>query len=242
MLQACLNGALTKDEYPHIPISASELADAAAKCVVEGADSIHLHPRDGDGQERLDPDVVDAVVEHVRAKCGVPVCVSTGAWIEPDAQRRVSRIRGWTQPDLATVNVSEDGAADVMGALLEIGIGVEAGIWSVEDVERLASLGLAEDVTRVLVEPVEVPPHEAETVVADIHLALDYHAVGPPRLQHGDGEATWILVADAFRRGIDTRIGFEDTLSLPDGQLAVSNAELVRAACGIRGRIQRVEH
>ena len=43
---------------------------------------MHLHPRGEDGRERLD--VVDAVVVQVRDACGVPVGVSTGAWIEPD--------------------------------------------------------------------------------------------------------------------------------------------------------------
>ena len=32
-----------------------------------------------------------------------------------------------------------------------------------------------------------------------------------PLLQHGDGAATWRLLEDAVRAGIDTRIGLEDT-------------------------------
>jgi uncharacterized protein (DUF849 family) len=36
----------------------------------------------------------------------------------------------------------------------------------------------------------------------------------------------------AVRRGLDTRIGFEDTLSLPDGSRAESNAQLVAMALG----------
>jgi uncharacterized protein (DUF849 family) len=38
---------------------------------------------------------------------------------------------------------------------------------------------------------------------------------------------------DAVRRGGLIRIGFEDTLHLPDGRLAGSNVELVRAALEI---------
>lgn len=230
LLQACLNGALTKAEHPGIPVLVDELARAASECVVEGAGSIHLHPRDHDGQERLDADVVGRVVHRVRAACGVPICVSTGAWIEPDLSRRVEQIRMWREPDLATLNLSEEGSDSVIGALLEAGIGIEAGLWSVGDVERLVASGFSEQVTRVLVEPVEVPASEAEQVVREIHAALDAHGVAAPRLQHGDGEATWVLVADAIRRGIGTRIGFEDTFYLPDGTLAASNAELVRAA------------
>ncbi|HSS58129.1 MAG TPA: 3-keto-5-aminohexanoate cleavage protein, partial [Solirubrobacteraceae bacterium] len=50
------------------------------------------------------------------------------------------------------------------------------------------------------------------------------------RLQHGDREATWTLLGDAVRRGVDTRIGFEDTVDGPDGSRAEANEALVRAA------------
>jgi uncharacterized protein (DUF849 family) len=68
------------------------------------------------------------------------------------------------------------------------------------------------------------------SLVASIHEALDLGDVSAPRLQHGDGEATWILIEDAISRGIATRVGLEDTLLMPDGSPAGSNAELVRTA------------
>lgn len=67
-------------------------------------------------------------------------------------------------------------------------------------------------------------------MVDAIHAILDRAGVTAPRLQHGDGELTWILIEDAVRRGLDTRVGFEDTLHLPDGSRASSNADLVTAA------------
>ena len=175
----------------------------------------------------------------MRDACGVPVGVSTGAWIEPDVDRRIALVRAWRAPDYASVNVCEPGAARIMEALLAAGVGIEAGVWTVEDADRLAATGLAHEITRVLIEPVEVPDGEAITLVDAIHEALDDHAITVPRLQHGDGEATWTLVADAVRRGIDTRIGLEDTLHEPDGTRTSGNAALVRAAralgAGARG-------
>ncbi len=55
-----------------------------------------------------------------------------------------------------------------------------------------------------------------------------------PRLQHGDEEWTWPLVTDAFRRGLATRVGFEDSVLLPDGSAAQDNAALVAAAIELR--------
>jgi uncharacterized protein (DUF849 family) len=40
-----------------------------------------------------------------------------------------------------------------------------------------------------------------------------------------------VLLTDALRRGLDTRIGLEDTLYEPDGTRTRGNAALVRAAC-----------
>jgi uncharacterized protein (DUF849 family) len=157
LLQAALNGALTKVDHQAVPVTAEELARDAAACVAADAASVHLHPRDTDGNERADAEVVDQVVRRVRSACSVEVSVTTGAWIEPDIARRLEAIRGWRASDCATVNISEDGSVAVMEALLSAGIGVEAGVWSVEDAEALAASGLADRVVRILFEPVDVP-------------------------------------------------------------------------------------
>jgi uncharacterized protein (DUF849 family) len=232
LLQAALNGPSTKADHPAVPLSVDELARDAAACVAAGAGALHLHPRDREGRERLDASVVDAVVAGVRA-AGVPVGVSTGAWIEPDLERRVALVAAWTEPDYASVNLSEPGAERVMRALLDAGVGIEAGVWSVEDAERLAATGLADRLVRVLIEPVEVGAADAVAVVSAIHDALDRLGIVAPRLQHGDGEATWVLLRDALLRGLDTRIGLEDTQYEPDGTRASGNEALVRAAARI---------
>jgi uncharacterized protein (DUF849 family) len=38
------------------------------------------------------------------------------------------------------------------------------------------------------------------------------------------------VLLEAVRRGLDSRIGLEDVLVLPDGSLAEDNLDLVRAA------------
>ena len=177
------------------------------------------------------PQVVDAVVAAVRDACGVPVGVSTGAWIEPDLERRLELVGGLERARTTPRSTSPRTApAETMRTLLDAGVGIEAGVWSVEDAERLAASGLGGRVTRILVEPVDVSAGDAVAVVDEIHAALDRLGLTAPRLQHGDGEATWVLLRDAIRRGIDTRIGLEDTVDGPDGARAEGNEALVRAA------------
>jgi uncharacterized protein (DUF849 family) len=230
LLQATLNGGLTKATHPAMPESVEELARDAAACARAGAGAIHLHPRDAEGRERLDAEVVDRVVVRVREACGIPVGVTIGAWIQPDVDRRLALVRAWSAPDYATVNLSEPGAIRVMEALLQAGVGIEAGVWTVEDAERLAASGLGGRALRVCVEPVELPAAGVVAFVEDIHRALDGLGLVAPRLQHGDGEATWVLLSDAVRRGIATRIGLEDTQYEPDGARTAGNEALVRAA------------
>lgn len=220
LLQAALNGDRSKADHPGVPISADELARDAAACAAAGAGAIHMHPRDAEGRERLE--AVDEAVVAVRAACRLPVGVSTGAWIEPDVERRLALVRTWREPDYASVNVSEEGWAELMRALTESGIGIEAGVWSVADAERLAAAGI--EVLRVLVE------HTGHSPVADIHAALDRGGITAPGLQHGQDESTWEVLEDAAQRGLDTRVGLEDTLHLPSGERASGNEELVRAA------------
>jgi uncharacterized protein (DUF849 family) len=230
VLQAALNGDRSAGEHPSIPIAPEALAQDAAACVAAGAGAIHLHPRDSRGHETLDAAVVDAVVRYVRGACGVPVGVTTGAWIEDDVDERVAFIEGWSEPDYSSVNLAEDGAERVMAALLSRGVGVEAGVATVEDADRLAASGVADRVLRVLVEPVDADPDDAASIVAQIHATLDRHEIHAPRLQHGDGTATWVLISDAVRRGLDTRVGLEDTLVLPGGSRADGNPALIAAA------------
>ncbi len=63
-------------------------------------------------------------------------------------------------------------------------------------------------------------------------------AVGSPApvLLHGLDESCWPLLEHAGRRGVQTRIGLEDTVRLPDGSPPSGNADLVSAAVQLLSR------
>ena len=186
------------------------------------------------GEETLDPEAVGAAVVALRrAAPGLPVSVSTGEWIEYDDGRRLDRIRAWARlppsarPDAATVNLSEGSAQQVIAALSEAGIGVEAGIASVADVDRLMACGLLAQCRRVLVAMDDVEATAAEAVAAGI-LALIGQG-GPERLLHGFGRSAWPMARRAAMRGLTLRLGLENVAELPDGSAAADNAAIVAA-------------
>ncbi|GAA3741556.1 3-keto-5-aminohexanoate cleavage protein [Micromonospora maritima] len=228
MLKACLNGGRRRDEHPAVPLTPAELAADAARCASAGVAAVHVHPRDDAGAESLDAAVIAAAVTAVRAaRPGLPVGVSTGAWIVPDPVERVAAVRAWTVlPDFASVNVHEPGAAEVAAALHERGVMVEAGIWTEAAVDawRRWSTPTGRVLVECMAERVEAALADAAAILAALP------GGGPPVLLHGEGPATWPVFGEAVRRGLHTRIGLEDTLLLPDGAPAPDNAALVAAA------------
>lgn len=236
-LQVCLNGGRGGHEHPGVPLTPARAAASALAAVAAGAEAVHLHPRDTDGRESLSPADVGAAVTAVR-RAGVPVGVSTGLWITGDVAARHQLVASWAglpgdrRPDVASVNVSEPGWAELTAVLRDAGIAVEAGVWSVADAEALA--GTRPDVCRVLVEIFEEPAAPAADAVLD---RLDALGVTAPRLLHGERATCWPLVAHAARRGLPTRIGFEDTLTGPGGEPVEDNADLVRHALAVLARV-----
>ena len=232
LIKAALNGDRAPAEHPALPVTPEQLAAEAQRAVHVGAGAIHLHVRDAQGSESLAPDDVTRTLIAVRAACpGVPLGISTGAWIVPAVSDRLASIEQWSVlPDFASVNLHEAGAREVIQLLLEKGVGVEAGVWNAGAAETLVTSGLAERCLRVLLEPHEDDLAAARANLAAIEAELDRADVRRRRLLHGTGAGAWGILGDAITRGYDTRVGLEDTLALPDGTQAPDNAALVAAA------------
>ncbi|MEV6103550.1 3-keto-5-aminohexanoate cleavage protein [Streptomyces sp. NPDC051940] len=230
MLQVCLNGPRTTA----VPLTPAGLADAARSAVAAGAGDVHLHPKDAHGRDTLDPGVVAAALTAVRSAVDVPVGVTTGAWAEADPARRIAAVGAWAVlPDHASVNWHEDGAEGVAAALLERGIGVEAGVWSGTDgAARFADSPLGPRVLRALAEVMDTDPATAPDTARALLAELG-PAHGRPVLLHGEEGGAWPVLRLAAERGLATRIGLEDTLRLPGGGAARDSAELISAARGL---------
>ena len=237
MLQACLNGGRAKTEHSLIPCTPQELAADARATSVLGAAEFHIHPRGADGLESLEPRDVAAALQAVRASApGAPIGLSTGAWIKPGGRARHETIRAWTVlPDYVSVNLSEDDAPEVIALAMEKGVGVEAGVATVADARRLTTSPLAAKCLRVLIEINEQDADEGLRAAGAIIAVLDEARLPLPRLLHGSDTTKWPLYRESLRLGLDARIGFEDGLRLPSGEIAASNAALIEAARAMTG-------
>jgi uncharacterized protein (DUF849 family) len=234
-VKACINGARTPDAHPNLPVSAEQLATAAVAAHQAGARAVHMHPKTAEGVDSLLPQHVNAAVSAVRhAAPGLPLGVTTGWWALPDADARLRAVDGWTVlPDFASVNWHEDGSEDLARLLLSKGIGVEVGLFHAEAAESWAASEMARHCMRVMIEL----PADGDIPTADDLLSQVLATGSPaPVLLHGLDESCWPLLEHAWVRGVQTRIGMEDTLRLPDGSTAVDNAALVSAAVALLSR------
>ncbi len=219
-----------------MPLSPKQLAAAAAEAAGAGAGAVHFHVRAADGRESLAPADVAGAVSEVRG-LGVPFGISTGAWIIPDPARRLATVREWTAlPDFVSINFDEEGAAELATFFMERDVTLEAGVANLFAAQQLVRSGLGDRCLRIMFEPREQVAADAMATVAQTEAVLDAAAVRAPRLLHGVNATAWPLVDAAGARGYATRIGFEDTLVLPDGTVATGNGDLVRAA---RARVDR---
>ncbi|MDA2889316.1 3-keto-5-aminohexanoate cleavage protein [Mycolicibacterium sp. BiH015] len=234
-VKACINGARTPDQHPNLPVSPAQLAAEAVAAHRAGAKAVHMHPKNTDGRDSLLAAEVDAAVAAVReALPGLPLGVTTGFWALPDAQQRLDAVAGWAVlPDFASLNWHEPGSPELARLLLDRGLGVEVGIFHAEAARSWAASDIAAHCMRVMIEL----GADGDAATADELLALVAGAESPaPVLLHGLDESCWPLLQHAGLRGVQTRIGLEDTLTMPDGSVAAGNAELVSAAVDLLSR------
>lgn len=238
IVQACINGARAADFHLALPLDPDAMARDGAASVAAGAAELHVHARGADRQESLATEAMDWTMTALRRACpGTLIGISTGAWIEKDDRRTIAAIAGWHElPDYASVNLSEAAAPEVMEALRNRGVGIEAGLASIGDALRLASLDHGRRVLRVLIEISEQTLEEAFAVADGIETLLQREGIHRSILLHGENATVWPFVERAAARKFSTRVGLEDGMELPDGTVADGNAALVKAAVRIYRR------
>lgn len=226
-VKACLNGGRTRTEHPAVPLTPAELAADAIAVRKAGAFAVHVHPRDGGGAQTLSARACDAAVAAIRAATpGLRVGLSTAEAIDRDPFARAAAVRAWRQPpDFISVNLAELGWQGIMRAAVHAGVGIEAGLATRADAQEFARSPFVHQVVRALV--------EVDGGAEDARAIAELIPAGVPQLWHGYGERTWEVLAAAQAAGIDTRVGLEDVLVLPDGQSATGNAQLVAAAVAL---------
>jgi uncharacterized protein (DUF849 family) len=229
VLQAALNGDRI---HPAAPRHAAAIAEAARAAVEAGAHSVHVHAFDDTGRETLEGAACGTVLRAIRSLCpGIPISLTTSAAIVGDPRERVRLVERWEDlPDLVTANQGEAGILELCELLLSRGVGIEAGLLSVEDARAFVRSGLAGRCRRVLIEPLDADPDAAVQHASKMEDVVVSAGITLEQVHHGYGIACWAVNRRALDRGHGIRTGLEDITLLPDGTPARDNADLVAAA------------
>jgi uncharacterized protein (DUF849 family) len=103
---------------------------------------------------------------------------------------------------------------------------LESAVWSMKDVPVLLESPFLKNNIRILIEPETTNVKEAIQTCLEIKTILEREAPGVPLLFHGYDETFWPIVELSIQEKVQTRIGFEDTNLLPNGNVARTNLEL----------------
>jgi uncharacterized protein (DUF849 family) len=231
-LQAALNGDRI---HPAAPRTPAAIAEAARASVNAGAQSVHVHAFDDGGQQTLDGAACARVLGAIRALCPeTPISLTTSAAIVADPAERFRVVEAWVEmPDLVTANQGEPGIVELCELLLSRGVGIEAGLLSIDDARAFVLSGFADRCRRVLIEPLDADPETAVQHAGGMEDIVVSAGITLQQVHHGDGIACWAVNRRALDRGHGIRTGLEDVTLLPDGKQARDNADLVASAAGL---------
>jgi len=254
VITCAISGVLAnRDQCPAIPYTPAEYGAEARRAAEEGAAMIHIHGRTPDGGPSFEVEDYRAIAEAIRAEAGdVIINFSTGAVGVP-VEKRVAYLRE-CRPEVAALNMGSMNYAkysrsrrdfvfkmvfanpfeeiiELLEAMNELQIKPEHECF---DIGHVGSLWPLIDMG-VLRAPVHVDcimgvlggiPANAgnlAAMVANIPTPAHWGVIGISREQ-------WMLVAAALTLGGSVRVGLEDNLYLPDGEMARSNGDLIAKA------------
>jgi 3-keto-5-aminohexanoate cleavage enzyme len=258
ILTAAIVGAeTTREQNPHLPLSADELGEEAARCAAAGAAVIHLHVRDDAGRASQEAARFRAAIHAIRARCDVIVQASTGGAVGMSVAERAGPLElvGGAAPDMATLNVGTINFGD--------DVFMNKATDTVEMARRIAAHGAVPEIeiydaghldiaAQLLRDGLVAPPLHFQFVLG-VRGALSASARNLEFLVERLGElgvpATWgvagigrhqLPMADrAIATGGNARVGLEDNIYLDKGVLSEGSAPLVARAvemCRARGR------
>ena len=249
-----------REQCPAIPYTPAEYAAEARRIVDEGGVMIHIHARKPDGTPSYEIEEFQAITEAIRSevKDAAIVNYSTGA-IGVPVEKRLAYLRA-CRPEVAALNMGSMNYAkysrsrkdfvfqmvfanpfeeivELLKEMNELHIKPEHECFDVGHVgslEPLIDMGVLRPplhVDCVMGVTGGIPPtaRNLAAMVENIPGGEDgavrshWGVVGISRDQ-------WMLVSAALTLGGSIRVGLEDNLYLPNGEMALSNGELIAKA------------
>jgi len=241
IITAAICGAeTTREMTPHLPVTADELGEEAARCREAGASVIHLHVRKDDGTPTQDRALFQKALDAIRKRCDVIVQTSTGGAVGMSADERAQPLDCVPPPDMATLNAGSLNfgddvflnpfplVRDFASRMRSRRIAYELECYDVGHVEaclRLAQEGVIElpapfDFVMGVRGGIQATEDNLRFLISKLPPGNTFNVAGLGRQQLPMAELS-------LRLGGHARCGLEDNIYLSKGVLAKGSYELV---------------
>ena len=251
ILTAAIVGAeVTRAHTPHLPITAIEIADEAARCREAGVAVIHLHVRNDDGSPTQSADRFAEAIALIRKKTDCVIQTSTGGALGMSVEERAQPLK--CRPEMATlncgsVNFGDDVFINKRSEIRDMAARIRAA-GSIAELECY-EVGHVEEAIALHAEGAISAPLHFQFVLG-IAGALAARAEHVPYLKAMlPAGATWGVAAVgrfqlpmtelAMRLGGHARVGLEDNIYLTKGVLSEGSAPLALRAANYARSIGR---
>jgi 3-keto-5-aminohexanoate cleavage enzyme len=251
ILTAAIVGAeVTRGHTPHLPITAKEIADEAARCREAGVAVIHLHVRNPDGSPTQSRERFAEAIAAIREKTDCIVQTSTGGAVGMSIDERAQPLA--CRPEMATlncgtINFGDDVFINTRPQIRDLAARIRKS-GSVPELECY-DVGHVEEALALFREGAIGQPLHFQFVVGIAG------GIGPTeenvRYMRSllPAEATWGVAAVgrfqqpmtelAMRLGGQARVGIEDNIYLSKGVLSEGSAPLAARAASYARSIGR---
>lgn len=230
----------TKADHPALPITIAEIVACAAACHAAGADGLHAHVRDTDGQHVLDAGLYRellAEMAHRVPEMQVQITTEAVERYRPSEQRHLVETLCPRSVSIALREITDEPDTAITRRFFafcaEADIAVQHILYDATDVTQLCTCIARGLIPAEKLQILHVLGRYAEGQVSspkDLDPPLAAQSLLPVRpdwavCAFGPSETACLLAA--HRRGAKVRIGFENNLFMADGSLAPNNSDRV---------------
>jgi len=247
---ATTGAVTTRTETPYLPITPAEIADEVLRSYEAGAAVAHIHVRELDGTPSMNFEHFSEVVERVRSRCDIVLCLTSsgGLNLQEEDRLRVCELR----PEL----VSYDSGSVNFGPAVFINsppflekLAQKAMEYGVKPEIEVFETGFIANAMAFGKKGLIKPPYHFQFVLG----VPGGMPASPKNLLHLyetiPGGSTWSTIGIGRHQlsmttmsmlmGGHVRVGMEDNVFLNPGELARSNAQFVERAVRVARELGR---
>jgi 3-keto-5-aminohexanoate cleavage enzyme len=247
---AIVGAELSKEDYPYLPTTPDELAEAARGAVEAGASIIHLHVRDEQGKPTQRADIFKEVTKRIRQRCECILQYSTGGAVGTPLHERCAPLK--LKPEMASLSMgtmnfgsdifenTENTICSISRAIQENGVMPELVIFDygmMDTTYRYLKKGFVPE--KFHVGFVLGVPGGMSGEIRNLVVLKDRLSPGQTWTVAGMGRFQLPLSAHAIAMGGHVRVGLEDNIYYRKGELAKSNAQLIERVVRITKELDR---